>query len=163
MEVSVRIMCIRREFPTSDNRNIVPYPKNVRIIKLKSIFTISSVLFKIEFKKKFDRLINMAPLSDFTLETLVVFLFLYCFLVLIFLFFDIWIVRTSESVSATSLVPALIRSSEKYFKGVTQPEIQAEVFFMYFWYLFVINTSHVPECTKRAVGELFSINTLSLQ
>ena len=54
MEVSVRIMCIRREFPTSDNRNIVPYPKNVRIIKLKSIFTISSVLFKIEFNKKFD-------------------------------------------------------------------------------------------------------------
>ena len=53
-------MCIRREFPTSDNRNIVPYPKNVRIIKSKSIFTISSVLFKIDFKKKFDRLINMA-------------------------------------------------------------------------------------------------------
>ena len=118
MEVSVRIMCIRREFPTSDNRNIVPYPKNVRIIKLKSIFTISSVLFKIEFNKKFDRLINMAPLSDFTLETLVVFLFCVVFL---------------------------------------------SVFFMYFWYLFVINTSHVPECTKRAVGELFSINTLSLQ
>ena len=83
MEVSVRIMCIRREFPTSDNRNIVPYPKNVRIIKLKSIFTISSVLFKIEFKK-FDRLINMAPLSDFTLETLVVFLFCVVFLFLFF-------------------------------------------------------------------------------
>ena len=83
MEVSVRIMCIRREFPTSDNRNIVPYPKNVRIIKVKSIFTISSVLFKIEFKK-FDRLINMAPLSDFTLETLVVFLFCVVFLFLFF-------------------------------------------------------------------------------
>ena len=162
MEVFVRIMCIRREFPTSDARNIVPYPKNIRIIKLKSIFTISSVLFKIEFKKKFDRLINMAPLSDFTLETLCI-SFLCCFLVLILLFFDIWIVRTSESVSATSLVPALIRSLEKYFKGVTQPVIQPEVFFMYFWYLFVINTSHVPECTKRAAGKLFSINTLSLQ
>ena len=84
MEVSVRIMCIRREFPTSDARNIVPYPKNIRIIKLKSIFTISSVLFKIEFKKKFDRLINMAPLSDFTLETLVVFLFCVVFLFLFF-------------------------------------------------------------------------------
>ena len=156
-------MCIRREFPTSDNRNIVPYPKNVRIIKLKSIFTISSVLFKIEFKKKFDWLINMAPLSDFTLETLVVFLFCVVFLFLFFFSSISGLLRTSESVSATSLVPALIRSSEKYFKGVTQPEIQPEVFFMYFCYLFVINTSHVPECTKRAAGNLFSINTLSLQ
>ena len=80
MEGTVRIMCIRKEFPTNDTRNIVPYTKYVR----KSVSTVSSVLVKIELKLKFDRLVNMVLFSELILETLFVVIFHVVFLFLFF-------------------------------------------------------------------------------
>ena len=151
MEGTVRIMCIRKEFPTNDTRNIVPYTKYVRIITWKSFSTVSSVLVKIELKLKFDRLVNMVLFSELILETLFVVIFHVVFL---FLFFFRYLDCRDFRIRLSHLL-------SHCFVQVFGKIIFKVVFFMYVWYLFVFHFSHAPEFIKRAAETFFLIKTSS--